>query len=320
MSGYEADSDSDPSSQIPLSDDSSLDTTLMGLDSSIESDPSMDMMISDSDLEDSMDMMISDSEDSSVQIIEPPAPEIIDLVSDDTGDIMGMIDFETDMHPEVTTTPLPTTLVAPVTTSTPVPATVEGEPTVLELLSPFEPTPYPLTHETHTVMDHYHFDTMVSAPVEGPVIPPPISTVPPPVISTPIPPISVPVHAPMTTSFQIDGSIPLPVPTAVGDDVAPYGDYQTMYQPYVQTGGAAMGPDMGIQGPQDPPQLVTGFVARAVESEIMQDIAVSVFQSLRTSIRGLPSTSQGYVDGVTVARMVDGAYLEFLRRVSGIFY
>ena len=87
MSGHRTDSDTDHSSQRELSSDATLEALFMDSDSSDDSDPSMDVMVTDSCSSDSSSDFMAidiDSDDSSIQIIEPPTPEIVDLVSEDS--------------------------------------------------------------------------------------------------------------------------------------------------------------------------------------------------------------------------------------------
>ena len=112
----------------------------MDTDSTYDSDPSMDLMVIDSGSSDSSsDLMVIDidSDDSSIQIIEPPPPEIIDLVSDDT-DFLELLGLDTPL-PELTPTHSDT-IPAP---TIPEPVPEREEPTIPEILSQFEPTPYP---------------------------------------------------------------------------------------------------------------------------------------------------------------------------------
>ena len=311
MSGYEGDSDTDLSSQIETSSDSTLEIISMDTDSTYDSDPSMDVMIIDSS-DSSSDVMVIDidSDDSSIQIIEPPPPEIVDLVSDD--DFIELLDLETPL-PELTPTP-PDTAPVPLI---PEPVPVREEPTIPELLSQFEPTPYLYTYDIPRVTDQYQFQTFVSAATVGIPIPPPVSTTPLPTPIISASPFTIPVHAPMTVPTQFDGPPPIP-------DFAflpPY-EHQSLVQRYLQVRDSVQQMRAGFQGSQDP--LFTsarpGFLARDTGSEIMYQIAISVFQGLRADMHGVPSTSSGLVDGPMISMMVDRAFREFLRRVSGIFY
>ena len=321
MSGYEGDSDTDHSSQIEISSDSTstLEVISMDTDSTYDSDPSMDVMVIDSGSSDSSsDLMVIDidSDDSSIQIIEPPPPEIVDLVSDDS-DFIELLDLDPPL-PELTSTPSDT-VPAPFI---PEPVPEREEPTIPEILSQFEPTPYPYAYDIPRVMDRYQFETLVSAPTVDTPIPPPVSTTPLSAPITSVSPITVPVHAPMTTPTQFEGPPPIPDPAFPAFDFLPPFEHQSLVQRYLQVRESVHQMRAGFQGSQDPlfAPARPGFLARDTGSEIMYQIAISVFQRLRADIQAVPSTSSGLVSGPMISMMVDRAFAEFLRRVFEIFY
>ena len=229
MSGHRTDSDTDHSSQRELSSDATLEALFMDSDSSDDSDPSMDVMVTDSCSSDSSSDFMAidiDSDDSSIQIIEPPTPEIVDLVSEDSdlvsddSDYTELLDLDTDSYPslpELTSVPPMTHSVTVPAPTIPEPVQEGEEPNIPELLSQFEHTPYPYTHDIPRVMDHYQFETLVSATAVDTPVPPPASTTPPPVSITFVPPSTIPVHTPIQTS---DPS-PVPVTTFAGGDYVP---------------------------------------------------------------------------------------------------
>ena len=183
--------------------------SLMGYsDSSYDSDPSMEIIFVD-----------SGSEDSSIQILEPPSPVVIDLVDSsdseipDLGEQIQSEGLESPFRslPTITTVPAITTDVV-TTPPTYVTAPVQrsdGEPDILELLSYFQtPTSEVSTYTPEfaamPTADRYRFEFSVSAPVAefstpSFVTPAPVYSVPEPRVQIEQPVVTtseIPVHAP----------------------------------------------------------------------------------------------------------------------------
>ena len=125
-----------------------------------------------------IEMIDIEYENSSIQILEPLAPEIINLVSEEIKD-RESFEFTKSAWmniflslPELTYVPTLTTSFSINTSTVPPPIFESEDPSILGLLQHFEPTPLSCSPITTHTSDCCHFGTAVSSLIGDAPIPP----------------------------------------------------------------------------------------------------------------------------------------------------